>query len=202
MTKRGRYPKGAERREEILAAAYDVLSRDGYRGASLNQIGRSIGLDSAHLLYYFRSRDHLLQEVLHRWDGIRQLKDDAELDIFPLWLNAVRKNSRHPGIVQLYTIYAAEAADPEHPGHAFFEERFATLHAALCNNIRRLQSDGSVPPTIDVDTTASLLISVSDGLQIRWLIDRSIDMEAMLRTSIEGALGLTFAAERVTAVAR
>jgi len=191
MTKRGRYSKGAERREEILAAAYDVLSREGYRNASLNQIGRSIGLDSAHLLYYFPSRDHLLQEVLQRWDGLRFLEGADEADIFSLWLKAVRHNSQDPGIMQLYTIYAAEAAAPDHPGHAFFEERFASLSAMLCAAIRKLQADGTVPPSVDPEETAVFLIALSDGLQIRCLIDPTLDMEAVLRTAIERALGLT-----------
>jgi len=53
MSKRGPYAKGQERRDEILRAAVEVISRDGYLGASLSQIGRSIGIDSAHIIYFF-----------------------------------------------------------------------------------------------------------------------------------------------------
>src|SRR3954468_12370191 len=91
MAKRGPYAKGAKRREEILKAAFEVLSRDGYRKASLGQIGRAIGMDSAHILYYFPSREALLQEVLQRWDAVNKLSVVQDAEPFSWWVEGVRR---------------------------------------------------------------------------------------------------------------
>src|SRR3954451_16999618 len=122
MAKRGPYAKGAERREEILKAAFDVLSRDGYVKTSLGQIGRAIGIDAAHIVYYFPSREALLQEVLLRWDRVSTALNaptaaDPDAAPFEWWVGALRRNTGNRGIVQLYTAFAMEAADPGHPAH-------------------------------------------------------------------------------------
>lgn len=189
MSKRGPYAKGQERRDEILRAAVEVISRDGYRGASLGQIGRSIGIDSAHIIYYFSSREVLLQEVLRIWDEGNAVQPAAGADIFAWMVEAARRNTSTPGLVQLYTAFAAEAADPSHPSHDFFRTRFTTLQGYIADEIRKRQSGGSVPPALDADHAAMMLIAQSDGLQVRWLVDRSIDMAAALATEINLLLG-------------
>lgn len=189
MKRRGPYAKGQERRDEILHAAVEVISRDGYRGASLSQIGRSIGIDGAHIIYYFSSREALLQEVLRIWDEGNAVQPAVDADIFAWMVEAARRNTTTPGLVQLYTAFAAEAADPAHPAHDFFRARFTALQGHIGNEIRRRQAAGTVTPTLDADHAAMMLIAQSDGLQVRWLVDRSIDMAAALATEIDLLLG-------------
>lgn len=188
MSKRGPYAKGQERRDDILRAAVEVISRDGYRGASLSQIGRSIGIDSAHIIYYFSSREALLQEVLRIWDE-GNAAQAAGADIFTWMVEAARRNTKTPGLVQLYTAFAAEAADPAHPAHDFFRARFTALQGYIADEIRKRQAAGVVARALDADHAAMMLIAQSDGLQVRWLVDRSIDMAAALATEINLLLG-------------
>jgi len=189
MSRRGPYSKGQERRGEILRAAVEVISRDGYRGASLGQIGRSIGIDSAHIIYYFSSREVLLQEVLRIWDEGNAAQPTADADIFTWMVEAARRNTETPGLVQLYTAFAAEAADPSHPAHDFFRARFTALQGYIADEIRKRQAEGKVASALDADHAAMMLIAQSDGLQVRWLVDRSIDMAAALATEIGLLLG-------------
>lgn len=189
MKRRGPYAKGQERRDEILRAAVEVISRDGYRGASLSQIGRSIGIDGAHIIYYFSSREVLLQEVLRMWDEGNVASLTADKDIFASLVETARRNTTTPGLVQLYTAFAAEAADPSHPAHDFFGARFTALQGYIADEIRKRQAAGTVTPTLHADHAAMMLIAQSDGLQVRWLVDRSIDMAAALATEIDLLLG-------------
>ncbi len=188
MAAPGRYSKGTERRSEILAAARTVVSRDGYSGATLRQIAKELGLESAHLLYYFDSRESLLQEVLTEWDyaggqGIDPVNSLAG------WISGIARNQENPGMVQLYTAFAAEATSTSHPAHAHFQARFALLESHFSTEIARLQSVGVVAPEIDPFHSARKLIVMSDGLQLRWLIDRTIDMPAFMRRAIAEELG-------------
>ncbi|MCK0532624.1 TetR/AcrR family transcriptional regulator [Sphingobium agri] len=189
MKKRGPYAKGQERRNEILRAAVEVISREGYRGASLSQIGRSIGIDSAHIIYYFSSREMLLQEVLRMWDEDNAAQLTTGEDVFAGLVEGARRNTNSPGLVQLYTAFAAEAVDASHPAHEFFQARFAVLQSYIADEIRRRQAAGVVAAALDADHAAMMLIAQSDGLQVRWLVDRSIDMAAALETEIELLLG-------------
>jgi TetR/AcrR family transcriptional regulator len=58
-------------REAILAAALDVFSAEGFRGATLDRIARAAGLSKPNLLYYFPSKEAihvaLLTGLLDTW---------------------------------------------------------------------------------------------------------------------------------------
>lgn len=199
MGRPGRFAKGTARREEILTTASEVLARDGYRGTSLRAIARELGLEPAHILYYFDSREDLLQNVLSRWDADAQASWGNDGSATParmldLYADTIRGNLRIPGIVHLYLIFAAEAAQPDHPSHAFFRERFDIVRGVLSEAIVFEQSAGLVDPGIDADRAARLLIAVADGVQLQALVDPRIDAAkdlvaaiAQLRGSPAGA---------------
>jgi TetR/AcrR family transcriptional regulator len=68
----------AENSEKILAAALDVFSQDGFRGATIDRIAEAAGMSKPNLLYYFRSKDEIYRVVLDRmldaWlDPLREL---------------------------------------------------------------------------------------------------------------------------------
>ena len=50
----------------ILDAAYRCLARHGYAAVSMRQIAREAGVALSQLHYYFRSKEHLLIEVMRR----------------------------------------------------------------------------------------------------------------------------------------
>jgi AcrR family transcriptional regulator len=53
----------AARREEIIAAAGETFSKEGYDGTSLSEIARRSGTDRASMYYYISSKEELFQEV-------------------------------------------------------------------------------------------------------------------------------------------
>ena len=70
-----------EKEEQILEAALDVFSRDGFRGATIDQIAAVAGMSKPNLLYYFRTKEAmhraLIERVLDTWlDPLREF--DAE----------------------------------------------------------------------------------------------------------------------------
>src|ERR1700761_1310367 len=62
------YAVGIKRREEILDAAQQLFSVQGFRGAALADIAAEVGLTLAGLLHYFTSKEDLLSAVLKRRD--------------------------------------------------------------------------------------------------------------------------------------
>jgi TetR/AcrR family transcriptional regulator len=60
-----------EKQETILEAALDVFSREGFRGATIDQIAEAAGMSKPNLLYYFPRKEEiykrLLAEMLDVW---------------------------------------------------------------------------------------------------------------------------------------
>ncbi len=55
-----------ETRQAILDAALDAFFEHGYQGATMRDIGRRVGLNSASLYYYFPSKEAILHHVMLR----------------------------------------------------------------------------------------------------------------------------------------
>ena len=67
MTARRRTP--APPREQLLAAAMDMIAERGLERLTMAALGREVGMSSGHLLYYFRSKDELLLQALEWSEG-------------------------------------------------------------------------------------------------------------------------------------
>ncbi|SFS16848.1 transcriptional regulator, TetR family [Microbacterium sp. cf046] len=190
MARMGTSAKGKARRQQILATAMERLGADGYRNTSLRGIGRALGVEPAHILYYFDSREELLQKVIEKWDqntievfGGGPVPSDRTLD---LYADAIRYNQRIPGIVHLYLTLAAEAVHPDHTAHAFFVERFRTVRELLRDAISFEQSAGLIDSALDADMESRKLIALADGLQLQGLVDPTIDAPRDLEAAIAG----------------
>lgn len=178
MTSRGSYAKGIAKREEILTIALDLVARNGYSRATVRELADAVGLSQAGLLHHFGSKEELFTEILRRRDEVdrREFGDPPAYDVADAYVRLIRHNSGVPGLVQLYSRFSVEAAEPTHPSHAFFKERFETLRTATAAALRRLQEQGRLPAHADADKLAVLVAALSDGLQISWLYDPDLDM--------------------------
>ncbi|GHF60708.1 transcriptional regulator [Streptomyces griseosporeus] len=67
MTSRRRTP--APPREDVLAAAMDMIAERGLEKLTMAALGREVGMSSGHLLYYFHSKDELLLRTLEWSEG-------------------------------------------------------------------------------------------------------------------------------------
>lgn len=175
MPARGAYQKGIRKREEILTLALDVVAREGYRGTTVRDLAQAVGLSQTGLLHYFGSKDELLSEVLRRRDAL-DAEQEAGTSASDRLVTSLRHNATVPGLVSLYAQLSVEAADPEHPAHEYFKQRFAAMRAEIAEVIRAEQARGAMPPQLDPDRAATLALALSDGLQIQWLYDRDLDM--------------------------
>lgn len=185
------YSKGQARREEILAGLISALEQGELRNPSLRAIGKKLRMESAHILYYFGSREELMQAVIRRWDedytgsGSGNGGDGSWTLTLDNYVEAIRGNLARPGIVHLYLTFAAEAVDPLHPAHDFVERRFERAKNELSASIRLEQDKGRIAHDRDPDVEARLLIALADGLQLQSLIDPNVDAAGHLGAAIK-----------------
>ncbi|MFD9195325.1 TetR/AcrR family transcriptional regulator [Streptomyces phaeochromogenes] len=179
---RGPYRKGLERREQILRAALEVFAEHGDRGSSLKEIADRVEMSQAGVLHYFGSREELLLAVLEARDAL----DTASVgDIHSPgegMTRTVAHNAQQPGLVSLFVTLSSAATDPAHPAHAFFAHRYDDLARTLTEGLTTGRDQGVVRSDISPEKLARLLLAVSDGLQLQWLMNPDVDMTDLVET--------------------
>jgi len=187
------YAKGRARRREIVDQAMALFGEVGYRGASLREIAARCGISHPGLIHHFPTKESLLVAVLRQRDeadGAWALADGAVgIEQLRRLVALVALNATRRGIVEMFTVLAAEATSADHPAHAYFAERYRNSVAAATLGFARARDEGVLRPDVDPGTAARQLIAVMDGLQVQWLIDgASTDMAADVRAYIQAQL--------------
>ncbi len=158
----------------------ELISERGYRRTSLAAVAERAGLTQQGLLHHFPTKESLLVAVLEardRWD----LASAAAAWRTDTLTQLVDYNATRPGLVQIYTVLAADSVTEEHPARAFFESRFRAVRASMAETLRA-EFGETLPGGLTPERAAPLLVAVLDGLQLQWLLDpEEVDMPAAFR---------------------
>lgn len=181
---RGPYAKSTARRRQILDAALALYAEAGTRGVSVREIAQRVGMTDAGVLHHFGSREALLTAVLEARDRAdAEAYGDVREDPGAA-LQVIAHNAGTPGLVKLFLDVAAAAAEPGHPAHGYFAERYERYRDGTA---AFLKSSAEAPPVptaratpVDAAWAARMLLAAIDGLQLQWLLNPDIDMAADL----------------------
>ncbi len=162
------------RKEQLIMAAMRFFGQHGYHAARLSDIARAAGVTEPGLLHHYPSKVQLLMDVLAERDRVdRERFDPSEGgqagSLMAALQALVEYNQSVPGLVQLFTVLAAESIDAGHPGHGYFLKRYGNLRKEYVPQIAALQEQGEIRKDISAVDLAALLIALMDGLQIQWL---------------------------------
>ncbi|QFG22227.1 TetR/AcrR family transcriptional regulator [Actinomadura sp. WMMB 499] len=167
----------AQRRAEILKAATELIASAGFNGVPLEAFAAACGMTKAGMLHHFPSKEALLVAVLERRDELDLSTIAGSLEPAPdpasaraLMTAFVRRNLTQRSILRLYAVLAAEALNPDHPAHGYFQAR---LNEGRAMFERYLLAWHPRP-----DLAAVELLAFLDGLQSYWLRDPDIDFLA------------------------
>ncbi|MCC9069274.1 TetR/AcrR family transcriptional regulator [Arthrobacter cryoconiti] len=193
--KRGPYAKSRLRRESIVTAAHQVFAAHGYRGGSLQDVADKVGMSQTSLLHYFPSKSELLLAVLVLRDSvaageIARASDGIPAGLEESFVDAVIRQARFnetvPGVIELYTVLCAESLTEDHPGKAYFTDRYQRLRESYARRFRALAEEGRLREGVDPARAAATLIAVWDGIQTQWLMaPENIDMAGCLRDYLD-----------------
>ena len=179
----GSYEKGVARRQEILDRAVEVFRERGAAGTSLRSIAQLIGVSHAALLHYFDSREQLLVALYERAESQRDTSKNSSDSALDVLVRAAIINVGVPGMVELYTTLVAASLSAEgSPSNEFFSDRFRRIRKELTKRLIAEQAAGRVREDVEPADMAAILIAASDGLQIQWLLEPSIELERTLET--------------------
>lgn len=176
--RRGEYAKSEATRAAILDAALGVFAESGYRAGSLREIAQRVGMSEAGLLHHFKSKSELLMAVLDRRDEhafeITRFNEVDGIERLRGLVHLASYNASEPGVVELYCTLSAEATSPAHPAHDYFLRRYEWTRREVTASFEAVAADGRLSGAITPRAAAIATISLMDGLQVQWLLDRSV----------------------------
>jgi AcrR family transcriptional regulator len=163
----------ADRRHQVLEAALAAISDRGVPETRVTDIAERAGMSPGHVLYYFRSKAHILAELL-QWNEDR-------------FHEALEADLRRARSARRRLLRAIQASVPSGRGDPHWllwlevwamaphdrallenqelqESRFQALLAVL---IREGQAAGEFDASIDAEEAAARLSAVIDGLAIQ-----------------------------------
>ncbi|MET0736304.1 MAG: TetR/AcrR family transcriptional regulator [Microbacterium sp.] len=187
---RGSYAKGQARRQQIVDEALVVFARGGFHSGSLREIAKRVGLTPTGLMHHFADKEELFTEVLRQRDeAIRAAAGDpAEHTLIEQATKVVAYNQQDRGLTSLYATVSAEATDSEHPAHEQFARRYRESAERATPILLAAQANGEVRADIDPALAVRLISAVMDGIQQQWLLDDSVDMNALFAEFVRGYL--------------
>jgi AcrR family transcriptional regulator len=185
--RRGPYAKTAERRQQIVDEAYRAFATRGYHGSSLREIAAAAGIGLSTLQHHFGGKEDLLVAVLARRDELGGDPDAigggaiggdaigcgrspfAGLPFSDGIAAQAERNERIPGLIALYSVLAAEAADPHHPAHDYFLGRYAAMRESYHAEFTALAEAGRLRAGVSPALAAATVVALWEGIQLQWL---------------------------------
>ena len=162
--------RGRASRQAIIEAAVASFGMRGYYGTTLQGIADRVHMTKAGVLHHVGSKDGLLHLVMNE---IYDSETDRVLDrlirskdqplLAEMWRQVVAINAGRPALVHMFSTLSAEALDPHHPAHAYFEDRERGSIATAMNIRWALPEGTSLRPLLQAG------YSMMDGIQLRWL---------------------------------
>ncbi|MBW3094348.1 TetR family transcriptional regulator [Bifidobacterium sp. 64T4] len=188
-----------DRKRGILETTISFISQFGFWGFTIRDVAQAQNITEAGLLYYYRTKEQLLEETLKYADRVNQiaiaehlgvegvtgevLQDGiayhCDLGLKAITTGTVETNADRPEMVRLYILLESEALSKDHPVHEYFEQREDNLLKEYATAAAR---DGVDDP----DRTAMQVLSAMEGLQLRWLNDsRDVDFVGEWKTLVD-----------------
>jgi AcrR family transcriptional regulator len=165
--------------QQIIIAAYDILSSKGYQATTMKEVAKGAGVAPGLIHYYFDNKEQLMQAVL--WEAADRYIKNAEkisASIPPEQLNEEAFNwpkervESEPQWYRLrYELFALGLHNPN------LRESMNKLLAKSRNAIAFVLHQISSDKIANREALASILLASFDGLALQKLADPNFDLE-------------------------
>lgn len=177
------YIKAAEREEQIIEAAVQVLSTVGVPGTTLRAVAAEAGIPLGTLHYVFPTKDQMLRAVISRVidDVLRAVRAGLELDqgvehairhgINRFWTTLVEGNVGLQIMQYELAMYSVRSEDAGSLAQLQYE-RYTSLVAEFCEQAAKAAGERCA---VDFDTLGRLALALVDGLIVQFITSSDSD---------------------------
>ncbi|MBX3513330.1 MAG: TetR/AcrR family transcriptional regulator [Xanthobacteraceae bacterium] len=175
-----------DRREEILLAAKNCFSRRGFHGASMQEICAEAQMSPGSLYRYFPSKEAIIAGIAEqdRADVAEKFQAIVEApDFFQALALAARRYIVEESDEEVCLHAEIKAESRRNPEIAkIYEGVEQEVKAGMLNVLRSAVARGDIPPEVDLEIAATMLMALVDGLYWRRAVDPEFDAETVLPT--------------------
>jgi AcrR family transcriptional regulator len=153
------------RKQDIIDAATELFSQQGYHATSTHQVAKLAEVSEGIIFYYFKTKEDILLEIFYdTFDTFLESFEQA-INEAPTGLEALRAwvglhfeaiSSRAKSTLLLVRDFPANLVDEGSPHRKAILQRADRLHQYLTTALTRGMVDGSVGPC-DLETTALVI---------------------------------------------
>jgi len=181
--------KGDARREQILATAVNLFSRNGFRGTTTKEIAQAAGVSEAMVFRHFANKEALFTAILDDkdcregvgkfpWENNDRLKHALEEnDDFQVFYQiAISALDKHETSVAFLRLLFYSALEEHQLAERFFGDFIERVYEFIGDYIRQRQADGAFrefEPRIAVRSFLGMLIHHSLN-NLLWDKDRRL----------------------------
>lgn len=194
---RGEYRGTAQRRAQIIDAAFEEFADGGYEQASLRSIANTAGITHSGLLYHFGSKEELLVEVLreHEEEERRQFfKREAPRnveDFIDRMVESFRGELRRSQLLRLRMHFASgNGTERSHlVARDWMDRRYERIVREMAAQVGIFKASGAVASDLDDDDAAAAIFALYDGLLMHSLNAPGTDVSEIFAESLTHLLG-------------
>jgi len=178
-------------RQHLLDAAAIVFARDGFRGATLDEVAAAAGFSKGAVYYNFKSKEDLFlalfdERIDRQFAVVSEALDSGSHDVdeqFPRVRQVVRMSAWDNEFVTLWLEFILYAQrNPE------AQEKLVTTARRLRAHVRTLidheYEAAGVVPKYPTDDLAEIGLALFDGLGLARLVDPAAASERTMDTTL------------------
>lgn len=168
-------PKGVARRRLIVDTATRLIARNGSRGTSLAQIARESGVSQPGLIYYFPTKEDLLNAALDARDQVEEAAlwptDSDAFDLLDTIVASVKTWEDAPDAVGMHTVLVAENVGQDGHLRPRLSARYRATVDRFSEALQDAQAAGTIRGDVDAHAKAMECIAFINGLETAWLLN-------------------------------
>ncbi len=173
----------AARREEILSAAAQCFSRNGFHATSISKISAAAGMSAGHIYHFFPNKEAIVIGIVERWvlEWSHLLErfesDDINAEFTTRILAALDKRTR-PEFVSIWHEVLAETAHNPNVSLYVREIDKATRERVM-ELIAAVRKARGVKTSTPLDVLADLALALFEGLSNRVILHPELDKASL-----------------------
>jgi len=178
----------AERKDQIVRATVECITKFGYHNFSMQDVARTAGVSKGIIHYYFLNKDELMMSVLDKVAGDieRVLAADMEsitdpkrkMEIFIDVVFDIVRNTRE--YYQVNMDFWTQINQKKEVRQAI-ARHYSKFRETAAKVIREGVDQGSFRK-VDAADHASYVVAVIDGISLQWLFDeKSFDYDTIVK---------------------
>ena len=186
---------GHIRRPQIIEAALATIYERGFSETRIIDIADNAGTSAATILYYFESKEKLLEEALTHSDEQFYAKLREEIDTLDTasaqLVHIIERSAAPPDPLDDWTLWIEMWLQVRHRPHlrgAYERLERSGQQLMIAEVIRRGQDDGEFNADVDAEDVATMLSALIDGLGVQVTLQHpDVTAERMVRLCLDAA---------------